>query len=77
MSLLPTCGKVFGHWIYNSSFDFFIKNELISSNQSGLKPGGSYINQLLSMTHGIYKSFDDGYEVRGERCLPWYIKNIL
>ena len=24
-----------------------------------------YINQLLSTTHDIYKSFDEGYEVRG------------
>ena len=35
------------------------------SNQPGFKPGDSCINQLLSITHNIYKSFDDGYEVRG------------
>ena len=34
-------------------------------NQSSFKPGDSCINQLLSITHNIYKSFDDGYEVRG------------
>ena len=34
-------------------------------NQSGFKPGDSCINQLLSITHNIYKSFDDDYEVRG------------
>ena len=38
---------------------------MISSNQSGLKPGDSCINQLLSITHEIYKCFDDGFEVRG------------
>ena len=31
----------------------------------GFKPGDSCINQLLSITHGIHESFDDGYEVRG------------
>ena len=36
-----------------------------SPNQSGLKPGDSCINQLLSITHDTYKSFDCGYEVRG------------
>ena len=41
------------------------RHKLISSNQSGFKPGDSYINQLLSITHEMYKSFDDGYEVRG------------
>ena len=40
-------------------------NNLISPNQSGFKPGYSYINQLLSITHEIYKSLDDGLEVRG------------
>ena len=46
-------------------FKFFIENELISPNQSGFKPGDSCINQLLAITHEIYKSFDDGFEVRG------------
>ena len=46
-------------------FRFLIENNLISSNQSGFKPGDSCINQLLSITHEIYKSFDDGFEVRG------------
>ena len=32
--------------------------------QSGFKPGDSCINQLLSITHKIYNSFDEGLEVR-------------
>ena len=44
---------------------FFIENDLILPNQSGFKPGDSCINQLLSIIHDIYKSFDCGYEVRG------------
>ena len=44
---------------------FVIENELISPNQSGFKPGDSCINQLLAITHEMYKSFDDGFEVRG------------
>ena len=46
-------------------FGFLIENNLISSNQSGFKPGDSCINQLLSITHEIYKSSDDGFEMRG------------
>ena len=46
-------------------FGFFLDKGLISANQSGFKPGDSCINQLLSIAHNIYKSFDDGYEVRG------------
>ena len=46
-------------------FKFFIENELISSNQSGFKPGDSCTNQLLAITHEMYKSFDKGFEIRG------------
>ena len=46
-------------------FEFFIQNNFITPNQSGVKTGDSYINQLISITREIYKSFDDGYEVRG------------
>ena len=45
-------------------FNFFIENKLISSNQSGFKPDVSCINQLLSIPHEIYESFDVGLEVR-------------
>ena len=46
-------------------FDFLITNHLISTNQSGFKPGEYCINQLLSITQGIYASFDKGYGARG------------
>ena len=65
ISLLPVCGKIFEKLIFNKMFKFFIENDLISANQSGFKPGDSCINQLLSITHDIHKSFDCDYEVRG------------
>ena len=65
VSLLPICGKIFERLIFNEMFRFLIENNLISSNQSGFNPGDSCINQLLSITHEIYKPFDDGFEVRG------------
>ena len=45
-------------------FSFFLANNLLAPNQSGFKPGDSCINHLLSITHEIYSSFDDGFEVR-------------
>ena len=45
-------------------YEFFIKNDLISSNQSGSKQGDSCIYQLLSIAYEIYQSFDNGFEVR-------------
>ena len=50
--------------LYDRMFEFFTENNLISDNQSGFKPGDSCINQLLSITHEIYQSFDDNLEVR-------------
>ena len=62
--LLPICVKVLERLLYNSVFEFFLQNHLITPNQPGFKICDS-CNQLISITHEIYKSFDDGYEVRG------------
>ena len=64
ISLLPICSKIFERLIFNEMFGFFIENDLISQHQSGFKPGDSCINQLLSITHEIYQSFDEGFDVR-------------
>ena len=64
VSLLPICGNVFERQIYYKMFSFFLANDLLAPSQSGFKPGDSCINQLLSITHEIYSSFDDGFEVR-------------
>ena len=45
-------------------FSFCLANNLLTLNQSGFKPGDSCINQLLSISHEIYSSLDDGFEVR-------------
>ena len=42
---------------------FFMENDLISSNQSGDKPRGPSVNQLLSIAHEIFKSLSCGYDV--------------
>ena len=65
VSLLPICRKILERLIFNEMFDFFIENELISSNRSGFKLDDSCVNQLVSITHEIYKSFDESHEVRG------------
>ena len=64
ISLLLICSKIFERLIFNEIFGFFIENDLIPQHQSGFKPGDSCINQLLSITHEIYQSFDEGFDVR-------------
>ena len=46
-------------------FKHFLDNNLISSNQSGFKPGESCINQLIAITHNVFKGFHDGLEIKG------------
>ena len=46
-------------------FKHFLDNNLISSNQSGFKPGDSCMNQLITITHNIFKGFHDGLEKTG------------
>ena len=65
VSLLPTCSKVLQRIIYNTMFTYYIENNLISENKSGFKLGDSCVNQLLVITHQIFCSFDNNYEVRG------------
>ena len=64
-SLFPVAGKIFERILYNNMYKFFTVNNLIFPNQPGFKPGDSCINQLLSITHEINKSFDNGLEVPG------------
>ena len=64
-SSLPICGKIFECLLYNILFEFFIKNSLISSNQSGFKQGDSSIYRLLSIAHEIYQLFDNGFAGEG------------
>ena len=64
VSLLSICGKFFERPIFNEMFSFFLDNNLLVPHQSGFKPGGCCVNQLLSIAHEIYSSFDDGFEIR-------------
>ena len=64
VSLLPNCGKIFERLVFNEMFSFLLENNLASPNQSRFKPGDFCINQLLSFTHEIFRSFDEGFKVR-------------
>ena len=65
VSLLQICSKIFERLLLNEMYMFFNENDVLSSNQSCFRPSDSCINQLLSITHEIYQSFDNDLEVRG------------
>ena len=65
VSLLSMFSKIFERLIYNAMFKH-LDNNFISSNQSGFKPGDSYINQLVAITHVFLKVLMTGWlEIRG------------
>jgi hypothetical protein len=45
-------------------YKFLLINNLLSSNQSGFRPGDSTINQLLAITSEIYNGFENRQETR-------------
>ena len=62
--LLRICSKIFKRYIYNNILVFFTDDKLIFPNKSGLRSGYCCVNQLIAITHKIYKTFDDRLEVR-------------
>ena len=58
VSLLPICGKIFERRIFNSLFNCFMENNLLSPHLSGFIPGDSCVQQLIFITHEIYNAFD-------------------
>ena len=66
ISLLPILAKVYERIIFKNMYNYLISNNLITKNQSGLRPGDSVVNQLLSIVHDIHTAFDDKdcFEVR-------------
>ena len=51
--------KISERLIYDSLFNYFLKNKLFTPSQSGLLPGDSCIAQLLSILHEIQTAFDE------------------
>ena len=58
ISLLPTFGKIFEKLIFNRFYNFISEENLLNHNQSGFRPSDSCVNDLLSITHKIFKAFD-------------------
>ena len=61
ISLLPIFGKILEKLIYDSLYSHLESQELLSLNQSGFRPGDSTVNQLLSVTHTIFKAVRSVY----------------
>ena len=58
ISLLPIFGKILEKLTYDSLYSHLESHDLLNPNQSGFRPGDSTINQLLLITHTVFKAFD-------------------
>ena len=58
ISLLPICGKMLEKLMYDPLYSHLASRDILDPNQSGFRPCDSTINQLLSITHAIFKAFD-------------------
>ena len=58
ISLLPIFGKILEKLMYDSLYSHLVSHELLNPNQSGFRSGDSTVNQLISITHTIFKAFD-------------------
>ena len=58
ISLLPIFGKIFEKIIFDRLYNFFLQEELLNPNQSGFRTSDSCVNQLIAITHEIFKAFD-------------------
>ena len=57
MSLLPVASKIFEKAIYNNLLNYAERENLLNINLSGFPANDGCINQLISITHEIYRVF--------------------
>jgi hypothetical protein len=55
--------KILEKIIYKSLYEYCVSNELLISENSGFNRNDSTVNQLIAITHNIYKSLDSGKDV--------------
>ena len=63
ISLLSTISKALEKIVFKHMYEHLISNNLLIKENSGFKRNDSTVNQLMSVTHKIYKSIDEGTDV--------------
>ena len=58
MSLLLICKKLLKKLMFDSIFNFIDTKNMLSVHQLGFLSRDSCVNQLISVVHDIYYSFD-------------------
>ena len=64
--------KIYERLVFNSIFNYSIRQNLLTKCQSRILPGYSCVSQLLSLTHEIHKSFDCKQPIDKAFDKVWY-----
>ena len=64
ISLLPIFSKIFEKIVFQKLYNHLVTNNLITTNESGLRPNDSVTNQLIFLVESIHSSLDIKLEVR-------------
>ena len=56
--ILPIFGRSFETIIFNKIYHFLLDEKVSNSNQSSFRPSKFCVNQLLAITHEVFKAFD-------------------
>ncbi len=63
ISLLPCMSKVMERLVFNSMYEYAVRNNLLTRRNSGFKKNDSTINQLIKITHDIYTGLENHNDV--------------
>ena len=55
--------KILEKIIYKSLYEYCVSNELLISKHSGFKRNDYTVNQLIAITHNIYRSLESAKDV--------------
>ena len=68
VSLLSSVSKILERVVFKHTYNYIKDNALISSNQSGFKPGDSTVNQLTFLYHTFCEALDNKKDVKVVFC---------
>ena len=57
-SLLPIFAKMFEKIIFMNLYNHLVRNQRLTSHQSGFRPEDFVTNKLIYLVHGIFNNFD-------------------
>ena len=59
ISLLLIFGEIFENTMFHRIYNFLLEENLLNPSQSGLRTSDSCVNQLIAITHEIFRAFND------------------